>query len=217
MVLELKMNQYPNQLIIQLRTFVIMSRIKKIATRLHPVALLFALSILLGACGNDLAEVEALVAKFDAKVETAYNVEILYSDSALVRVRITGPRMLNHLDRRDPHQEFPDGVAVDFFGPDKKIESRLTANYGVRYQNQGLVIVRDSVVWQSIEKQKLESSELRWDERQRKIYTNKFVRITRPDEILYGRGFEANQDFSYSKILAPEGRIKVEDLSKELN
>jgi LPS export ABC transporter protein LptC len=170
----------------------------------------------LSACGNDIAEVEALVEKFDTTIERATNVEILYSDSAHVRVRVTGPTMLNHLDRRDPHQEFPDGLVVDFFGEGKEVESRLTAKYGVRYPNEGLVIVRDSVVWQSIEQEKLETSELRWDERQKKVYTNKFVRITRPDEIVYGHGFEANQDFSYSKIQAIEGRIKVEDLSKEV-
>ena len=172
--------------------------------------------ILLTGCGNDIAEVEALVEKFDTQVERASDVEILYSDSAHVRVRVTGPTMLNHLDRRDPHQEFPDGLVVDFFGEQKTVESRLTAKYGVRYPNEGLVIVRDSVVWQSVEEEKLETSELRWDEREKKIYTNKFVRITRPDEIVYGHGFEANQDFSYSKIQAIEGRIKVEDLSKEV-
>ena len=91
-----------------------------------------------------------------------------------------------------------------------------TAKYGVRYPNEGLVIVRDSVVWESMAQEKLETSELRWDEREKKIYTNKFVRITRPDEIIYGHGFEANQDFSYSKIQAIEGRIKVGDLSKEV-
>jgi LPS export ABC transporter protein LptC len=178
--------------------------------------ILYILALLLSACGNDIAEVEALVEKFDTTIERATNVEILYSDSAHVRVRVTGPTMLNHLDRRDPHQEFPDGLVVDFFGEGKEVESRLTAKYGVRYPNEGLVIVRDSVVWQSIEQEKLETSELRWDERQKKVYTNKFVRITRPDEIVYGHGFEANQDFSYSKIQAIEGRIKVEDLSKEV-
>ena len=176
-----------------------------------------ALLCLLAACGNDLAEVEKLVSKFDTTVETAKDVEILYSDSAQVRVRIAGPTMLNYADRREPRQEFPDGVAVDFFGPNGEITSRLTAQYGVRYQSKGQVMARDSVVWKSNASEKLETEELFWDERTKKIYTNKFVVITRPDEIIYGHGFEANQDFSYSKIRVPEGRIKVDDLTKGLD
>jgi LPS export ABC transporter protein LptC len=152
----------------------------------------------------------------DTSVEKARNVEILYSDSAKVRVRITGPTMLNHYNRRDPRQEFPDGVVIDFFDPEQQPTSRLTARFGVRYQVKGLVVVRDSVVWESVEQNKLETEELFWDERQQKIFTNKFVIVSRPDEIIYGHGFEANQDFSYSKINAIEGKIKVDELSKEL-
>jgi LPS export ABC transporter protein LptC len=171
---------------------------------------------LLASCGNDLQEVEDLVAKFDTAVEEAKNVEILYSDSARIRVRITGPTMLNYVDRREPRQEFPDGVVVDFFGPNEAIDAQLTAKYGIRYQVDGMVTVRDSVVWKNFEDKKLETQELHWDERRKKIYTNKFVIITQPDEIIYGHGFEANQDLSEAQIQAIEGRIKVEDFKEEL-
>ena len=177
--------------------------------------LLMAGAALLTGCKNSVEDVNALVSKFDTQVETAKDVEILYSDSAQVRVRITGPTMLYHLDRREPRQEFPDGVAVDFFGPEGAITSQLDARYGLRLENKSEVIVRDSVVWKSVEGEKIETEELIWDERKRKIYTNKFVVITRPDEIIYGHGFEADQDFSYSRINAIEGRLKVDDLEKE--
>ena len=174
------------------------------------------LALLAAACGNDLQEVEDLVAKFDTTVEEAKNVEILYSDSARVRVRITGPTMLNYVDRREPRQEFPNGVIVDFFGPADTIDAQLTARYGIRYQVDGMVTVRDSVVWKNFEGKKLETQELHWDERRQKIYTNKFVIITQPDEIIYGHGFEANQDLSEAQIQAIEGRIKVDDFKDEL-
>ncbi|MCB0582856.1 MAG: LPS export ABC transporter periplasmic protein LptC [Phaeodactylibacter sp.] len=175
-----------------------------------------AAALLLAGCKNKVEDVNALVSKFDTHVETATDVEILYSDSAQVRVRITGPTMLYHLDRQEPRQEFPDGVSVDFFGPEGAITSELDARYGLRLENKNEVIVRDSVVWLSVEGEKIETEELIWDERQRKIYTNKFVVITRPDEIIYGHGFEADQDFTYSRINAIEGRLKVDDLEKEL-
>jgi LPS export ABC transporter protein LptC len=184
----------------------------------HPVGVAiwaFALAAALAACKNELEDIEALVAKFDTQVETAREVEILYSDSAQMRVRITGPTMLYYLDRREAKQEFPDGVYVEFFGPEGTVTSELAANYGLRLESQNQVIVRDSVVWQSMEGEKLETEELIWDERTRKVFTKKFVVVTRPDEVIYGHGFEADQDFSYSRINAIEGRLKVSPLEEQ--
>jgi LPS export ABC transporter protein LptC len=183
-----------------------------------PVAgslLVLATLFLFQSCGNDIAEVEELVARFNTEVETVKNVEILYSDSARIKVRIAGPTMLNYVDRQEPRQEFPDGVVVDFFGPGNVIEATLTAKYGIRYQTAGKVTVRDSVVWKNIEQNKLETEELHWDERRQKIFTNKFVVITQPDEIIYGHGFEADPDLSHAQIRAIEGQIKVDDLQNE--
>jgi LPS export ABC transporter protein LptC len=106
---------------------------------------------------------------------------------------------------------------VEFFGPDGEVTSQLTALYGLRRQNKKEVVVRDSVVWKSVEGDTLETEELFWDERREKIYSNKFVVITRPDEVIYGHGFEADQDFSYSRINAIEGRIKVDNPDKQDN
>ena len=168
-------------------------------------------SLALVACQNDMAEIEELASKFNTQVEEAQEVEILYSDSAEVRVRITGPRMLYHLSNSEAQQEFPDGVYVEFFDAAGTVTSQLSARYGLRLEQKDEVIVRDSVVWQSIEGEKLETEELIWQERKKRVYTNKFVVVTRPDEIIYGHGFEADQDFSYSRINAIEGRLKVDE------
>ncbi|MCB0571080.1 MAG: LPS export ABC transporter periplasmic protein LptC [Phaeodactylibacter sp.] len=206
-----------------------MANYKKLfaACSIHPVrrpcfagiiclAFILAGGALLSGCKNDMEDISELVSKFDTQAETAKNVEILYSDSAQVRVRVTGPTMLYYLDRQEPRQEFPDGVHVEFFGPAGSITSELTARYGIRMERQNQVVVRDSVVWHSVEGEKLESEELIWDERSRKVYTQKFVVVTRPGEIIYGHGFEADQDFSYSRINAIEGRLKTDRLDKEL-
>ena len=44
----------------------------------------------LSACENDPADIEALAKKFRTDIETAKGVEILYSDSAQLKVRIEG-------------------------------------------------------------------------------------------------------------------------------
>ena len=66
-------------------------------------------------------------------------------------------------------------------------------------------------------KEQLETEELIWDEKKEKVYSNKFVKITKPDEKIYGYGVEANQDFTRWKINAIEGELKVDGLTDELN
>ncbi len=173
------------------------------------------LVILLHACGKDAPDL-VMDERLNANVELAKDVSILYSDSAKLRVMAGGPVVLYHLDARERKQEFIEGVTIDFFGPDQKPSSKMTAKYGIRLEGKAQIIVRDSVVWQSVAQERLETEELIWDEKTQRVFTNKFVVLRRPDELIKGHGFEANQDFSNAKIKAVEGQIKVDELSKEL-
>lgn len=151
----------------------------------------------------------------DAAVEIARGVEILYSDSAILRVRVKAPTLHNYLDPEDPRQEFPDGIHIDFLALNgTRINSILTARFAVRRPEKGLITARDSVVLITANREILETEELIWDENQELMRTDKFVKITRPGEIIYGFGLEASQDFSFWKVLVPKGTIKAEQLDE---
>jgi LPS export ABC transporter protein LptC len=182
------------------------------STSLWKIILVGAILTLLGsACKNDLQEVRDAFSRKDVQVETIRNFETLYSDSAIVRVKITGPTMLRHLDEKDPREEFPDGVEVFFYDNQQRITGTLTSNYAVRVQKENQIIVRDSVIWESVGADRLETEELIWDEQEQKVFTNKFVVLERKDEIVWGQGFESDQDFTRSRIKAIEGRIRLEE------
>ena len=163
------------------------------------------------ACQNDLSEIEKVSPSEDAFRETARDVELLYSDSAVVRVRASGPEMMRYLDNDNPREEFTKGLTVHFFGANHKVNSELTSRFAVRYEGKQQITVRDSVVWISKSGEKLETEELIWDEKNKKVYSNRYVRITNEEEVIYGYGFEANQEFTEWRIKQIEGRIKVEE------
>jgi len=165
-------------------------------------------------CDNFNKEMRQVLTEDDTAVEVARDVEILYSDSAIVRVRVTGPLMHNYTGRDNPRQEFPDGVKIEFLEPDLSVKSTLTAKTAVRRPEKGEIIARDSVIMVTAKQEKLETEELIWSERTAKVFTEKFVKVTKPEEIIYGYGLEADQDFSYWKILVPKGRIKVGKLDE---
>jgi LPS export ABC transporter protein LptC len=184
---------------------------------LSTVCILALSQLIFLSCENDINEVNRLFSKSETQVETALGVELLYSDSAILELRIVTPKMLRHFQEKDPFQEFPDGLQIEFFDDaGEEVTARMTARYAERYENSNKFIVRDSVVWRSQNQEQLETEELIWEEEEDRVHTNKFVVVRRSDEIIYGHGFDSNKDFTRWKIRAIEGRIKSSGLTKEL-
>jgi hypothetical protein len=93
----------------------------------------------------------------------------------------------------------------------------LDAERADRYTRDKKVIARSDinksnpVILQNNLGERLETSELIWDEAKGQVYTEKFVKITRPEEIIYAYGFVAKQDFSEYELKKVVGRFKVDD------
>jgi hypothetical protein len=56
----------------------------------------------------------------------------------------------------------------------------------------------------------LNAEELIWDQNKKKIYSDKFVKVTTEDEIMFGNGFESNEDFSEYKVKKLTGQLKID-------
>lgn len=141
--------------------------------------------------------------------EVGEKVEILYSELGNVKVKILAEKMSRRFD--DKALEFNDGLRVYFYNERKEIESKLRANYGKIYDNQNEILVRDDVVVINVEGEKLNSEELIWKKKDGRIYSDKFVKITTEEEIIYGTGFESNQDFTDYTIKNISGIISVDE------
>jgi hypothetical protein len=151
----------------------------------------------------------------DLKLEKTKEVEILYSDSAIVRIRIQAPALIFHLLASDPFQEFSEGIQIDFFNPQGKITSTLTADYAARYQSKKLTFLKKNVRWASINKEVMESPELTWNEETQNLYTNKFVVIATPKDTVFSQGFNADQSFNQIQMRAIDGSMEVKNKSKD--
>ncbi len=169
------------------------------------IALGIYIIIFLCACSNRTEDVEKLKLKAEANVESAKDVDILYSDSAVVRMRIKSPLMQNRQDKDNPTRVFPNGVWVDFFDVSKSPTSHLTAKYAEYSEKLKIITLRDSIVVNNYKNEKLETEELFWSERDGRIYSKKFVRVTTASEIIHGYGFSSNMEFTEWEIDSVSG------------
>lgn len=171
--------------------------------------------LLFASCENDIAEVNRLFSKQETQVEVTRGVELLYSDSARLTMRIECPVLVRHLDKLNPWQEFPEGILVEFYNDEGNKKGSLSADYATRDENANKFVVRKNVVWVSKNGEQLETEELIWDEVENRVFTNKFVVVKRTDEIIYGHGFESNSDFTRWKIRAIEGRVRADEYTRD--
>lgn len=150
----------------------------------------------------------------DYRKEIAENVEMLYSDSAVVKFRIVSPRMEKFLKDGVLIEEFPKGLKIDFFGPELKLISSISALYAQRVSEEGTLLLKDSVVIINAEGDRLETNSILWDELNHKLSTNKFVRLIKASnqDTLFGFGFEAQSDFSRFELQQFAGKRLYEKI-----
>ncbi len=167
------------------------------------------------ACRTEVSEMP-VITRDQVRIEKGEDVEIIYSDSARVRVRVMGPKMLYYTDFNNPRQEFTEGIRALFYDDAQNQQSVLTGKYAIRDERKRQVIVRDSVIWESLIDGRLETTELIWDEATNTIKSTKFVKITRQNEMINGFNFETNDKLTHWRILSPKGVLKVDELEQQI-
>ncbi len=171
---------------------------------------LFMLFIVL-ACENDMETIRSFSPEEKMPLQTQYNSEIVYTDSGRVQIKIFSPEVNNYPNVEKPYLEMPDGLHVLFYDSEGNVESELSAGYATYYIEDRLWEVRDSVVVVNKLGEVLNTEQLFWDENRHLIYSEKFVKITRTNEIIMGEGLEANQNLTKWKITTIQGTIYIDD------
>ena len=167
-------------------------------------------TVALVGCENDMATVNKLSSTLEAQVETGQEIEMLYSSEARVRARLVGPQVKRH-NTREPYMEFDKGLVVYFYDDSMVQTSRLTANYGRVDEGSNDMVVRDKVEVINAKNETLTTEELVWNNKTRRITSDKFVKIQTADEIIYGDGLDANEDMTNYRIKKIRGSIRLKD------
>jgi LPS export ABC transporter protein LptC len=167
------------------------------------------LIVFIAACKNDPKEIDALVGKRSIQEDKADEVTIIYSEHGKSRIRMFATEFIRNEIAKPQYVDMRKGLKVEFFDDSMNVESTLTAMYARWYEGKGNVLIRDSVVVVNKKGETLRTEELIWNQNVRKFYTEKFVRINTPDQVMYGDGLEANEDFTWYRIKNPKGTVRV--------
>ena len=149
-----------------------------------------------------------------SNVEEATDIEVKYTDSSKLIFILKAPLTRHSLEKYAMEEEFPEGIQVTFFDKFGTPRSWLKADYAVRDQLNKRITIQKNVVLENDKGERLDGPELIWDEQTKQIYTDRFVKITNQDGIIYSYGFKSNESFTRYELYSTSGDMKLEELEK---
>ena len=163
--------------------------------------------IFIAACDKD--DKTTVTEPYSGPLQEAVDLKLYYSESATVKVKLEAGKSWEYASG---DMEFPEGLYMEFYDETGKMTSTLKANKAYYFKEEDKYRGQGEVVIKSIEDNKqLETEELFWEPKKEEMYTEEFVTITLPDQVLYGHGLVAKQDFSSYEITKPEGVFYLND------
>ncbi len=166
--------------------------------------------VMLCSCKNDIDIINTFTEIHNLPTQSVRNLETIYTDSGKIQIKLLAPELRRFSNVEEPYIEFPTGIKVVFYDHNQKPESQLTAKYAIYFEANELWEARDSVIAVNNLGDTLNTELLFWDEKKELIYTDKFVKITTENEVIWGEGLEANQEFTDWKIKNVKGTIYID-------
>lgn len=169
------------------------------------------LVIVLASCKNDVNEVTLLTSHYRYPEMRAIDISIFRSDSAKLYFQLFAKEMIQYSNDKNPYILFPKGFKAKHFDKFPKPKSSIRAKWAKYFVNEKLWWAKNNVVAENSDGEKLFAEEMFWNQEKKIIYSDKYVKIQTPNEIIFGEGFEADQDMSNYKIKKVKGTVYIED------
>lgn len=183
----------------------------KNTTRVISIIQFAIILLILSSCVNDLDSIKKISYKPTDPDERTTELNVIYSDSGYAKVEVYAA-LAETYSKPERITKLKDGLKVNFFDDEGNIISVLTALYGEIREQNGTIMVKDSVQLMNFEKmQRLETEELHWNQKDSTIFTEKTVIVRTPEALFFGKGIRTKQDFSTYEFLKPEGKIKIKN------
>ena len=184
-------------------------KINKLRNQMSLIACLIA-CILLSACSNDMEKIKF----FDRKTlpdQIISNAHIDYSEYGHLKIHLNAPR-IEQFSGVNAQTIYPKGVDLRFHDTMNAVRAYVRANYGISYDAQNLIKIKDSVV--IIDYQSGDTSylhDLTWDQELKQISSNNPVRSVNGKRVTYGDGFKSDENFENPIIVHQRSTIELKD------
>lgn len=185
--------------------------------RILPVvagATLAACSWCVAACsGDDHREYTANVDPEQVATMTTTDVSTLISDSGITRYRVVTPLWLVYDEARESRWRFPSGLHLERFDDFFNREATIDCDSATYFKVKQLWRLDGHVRVTNMASERFLTSQLFWNQRLGKVYSDSFIRIERSDRVMEGYGFVSNNSMTDFKVRNVSAILPVEQFS----
>jgi LPS export ABC transporter protein LptC len=153
----------------------------------------------LTACENDLENIKKISnMNSGGLVDTTRGVDVIYSDSAVVKGRMITPLLIKYATDK-PYYIMPDGVKVISFDKFGKEDGNIVADSAVQLENENITKFYKNVVVTTTDGSTFKSEEIIWDQPKKIFYSNKpFEMQTRDGQVSRGINFKSDDKLNHA-------------------
>jgi LPS export ABC transporter protein LptC len=161
------------------------------------------------SCANDMKTVNKIIDPEEEPDLTAYNVELLYSDSARLQMKLKAPFVQQYAGKKDPRDEFPQGVHVWMYEKTGELKAEIVANWALHDHTTKIWEAKSNVVITNSEGQQIETEQFFWDQKKAEVYSTISTKWTFPNGTVQvgKKGMWAKQDFTGYKLFSGSGPL----------
>jgi len=165
------------------------------------ITILF-ISLVFISCDDKFEPPKSDLSSEDIPVQESWNSTVTFSDSGFVKAILKAGHISAFSDKG--YTLIDSGAVVDFY-KNGEIVSTLSGKRGKVEDVSKDIEIFDSVRVVNKTGSELKTSKLLWKNKTQKVYSDVFVRITTPKEIIEGIGFESDQNLGNYKIYQVSG------------
>lgn len=143
-----------------------------------------------------------------------HGVSMIISDSGVIKYRITAPTWERY-ENDEAYDCCPDSILVEQIDSLFICHTSLRADTGYRYDQKNLVHLIKNVRAVSEKGERFFSDDLYFDMKHDSVYSETDIRIEREDNIIEGKGFHSNGNFTRYTILQTSGIFPIRETPRD--
>ncbi|MFK8059545.1 MAG: LPS export ABC transporter periplasmic protein LptC [Polaribacter sp.] len=168
-------------------------------------------TVMLFSCTNNANEVRDFLASKNLPIGKATDAFHVYKDSGRITSKLITPLLLDFSNRKThPYNEFPKGIEIINFENNGVDSVTIVGNYALSYSKTLVSEIKGNVVViNHINKSRLETEQLYWDQNTKYFFSEKPFTLTTQKDTIFGIGFECKEDLSKHLAKKTTGRLET--------
>ena len=160
------------------------------ALGIKSITVLILGTVMLFSCKTNMKDVNAIGNRDGMPEMAGENMELIYSDSARLKYKVTTPLYNKYNQENNKYDEFPKGIHAELYEKDGTMVGSITSKYA----------------------KKLETDLMFWDMKKEIIYSDRYSRLTSGDQIIEGNnGFKSDQSLKNPVFNKITGVVEIEN------